>query len=45
VILKMQLYNIYTFKDMDGLTKTQKLLIAAALWIATGFFVYIYFTK
>ena len=30
---------------MDSLTKTQKLLIAGALWIATGVFAYIYFTK
>ena len=30
---------------MDSLTKKQKLLIAAALWIATGVFAYIYFTK
>jgi len=30
---------------MDNLTKTQKLLIAAALWIATGVFAYLYFSK
>jgi hypothetical protein len=28
---------------MDNLTKTQKLLIAAALWIAAIYFAYIYF--
>ena len=30
---------------MDQLTKTQKLIIAAGLWIATGVFVYLYFTR
>ncbi len=28
---------------MDNLSRTQKILIAIALWIATGFFVYMYF--
>ena len=30
---------------MDNLTKIQKLLVAAVLWIATGVFAYIYLTK
>jgi len=28
---------------MDNLSKNQKLIVAAVLWIATGVFVYLYF--
>jgi len=30
---------------MDNLSKTQKLLIAAVLWIATGLFIYLYINR